>query len=133
MSTQRLVQLSFLKQQASYVNEKPYELWLDDSDHGILSATNCQFEEISSVPVTDARSSGLDYSLDQHGFVFWHLPLKVALTSAAIHSERGDQVVQEYLKTVIDQVRVGLEAESVICFDWRVYVLTKVFFIPYSQ
>ena len=111
--------LIFLKDSSVYDREKLYEIWLPETPSEIPK-TNCEFITQSDVPILDARTRRDDIGLDKSGFTFLeHQSSYLPTSQDLLGGERPEQL-PGYLNETVGLIKSLLNADDVICFDWRV-------------
>jgi len=111
--------LIFLKNSPVYAREKLYEIWLPETPSGIPK-TNCEFNTHNSVPILDARTRRNDIGLDKSGFTFLEHHSSFLPTSQDLLDGERPKQLSGYLNETVNFIKSLLNADDVICFDWRV-------------
>ena len=112
------VSMSAIEDLPLYDIEKPFELWYPAEPQ--FPRTNCKFVDHTNVPVKDARTSLDGLTLDTAGFQFVHHKSQSLPKAGHGGIHGGDAGLEAYLNETITLVRDHLEAETVLCYDWRV-------------
>lgn len=109
------ITLKFLKWQPLYVDEKPFQIFINIPPSALdQRTTNLVFENIT-LPVHDIRFLPLPPTLDSHGFTY----IKQE-TSVKNFSSR-ENVDKYYLPDIEALLRMEVEGvDRVFFFDWRV-------------
>ena len=114
-----LIDLSFLSDIPLYDKEKPYTLFVPAQEG--IEQSNCKFYVQNGISAEDVRGHEHEYTLDECGFTFLKHESRLAISSYAFQSNRqDDSFVKEYLQEARQLVKTHVQAERVLCFDWRV-------------
>jgi hypothetical protein len=109
-----LARFRFIKDSPLYQSEKPYHFSgpLDSTEESLR--TNLTFEWHCNIPVKDIRKHATKVKLDVHGFqVLEH-------TSKFLDCVQETIALEAYMNESIDLLKAELNADVVICFDYRV-------------
>jgi len=111
-------ELTFIANDAHYEQEKPYDIiFADPSDP---QKSNCRFESVSDIRITDCRPHIHTFSLQKNGFQFMRRRSELPVEVLSLNNDESRKLVEIYLKETISIVKEELHPEFVICFDWRV-------------
>lgn len=120
-----LTKLKYVVDESLFQDEQPYELFGFSKDPDVKPAkiTNCSYHVASDITIEDARISKEQFDLNSTGFVFTKhqsaCPLEARYFEHA-GKDLENRVVAAYLEEIISFLEERLNAEKVICFDWRV-------------
>ena len=112
--------LTFLKRLPMYETTQPYEL-IDFPDVPESDRSNCVFETRHDVRIDDARGRENLFKLSDQGFTFInHVSKCLPAISVDGIDMLDDTPPTRYIEEAANIVREMLNAEGVVCFDWRV-------------
>ena len=111
--------LTYLSDLPIYQNEKLYELWVSEPPADIPQ-TNSEFTEVHGISIHDARQLTDRCSLDSTGFAWITHMSNFLLNGEELLKGDQPEKLKAYLEECMDLVKERLEAEHVVCFDWRV-------------
>ena len=117
-----LMNLSFLSDIPLYDMEKPYTLFMQPQE--AIKQSNCVFFDQNCIPVKDLRGHEHSVTLEKNGFTFLRHTSRLTPSSHAFQSTRsGDPFVKNYLEETMQLIKSYVEADRVLCFDWRVSLI----------
>lgn len=124
VSSPFLASLNHLSDLLDYKVERPFEIWLDKIPEG-LEQTNVKFELQHNIPITDARSIGLDqFDIELHGFEFLKqkFPTQCVISGSdsANASDEQRAAILEYVNIMSDFLCETYGGVKAVCYDWRV-------------
>lgn len=121
------ISLNHLADTELWTKEKPYEIWMEKAPPG-AQRTNVTFETVHDIPLTDIRQmDGRQPTLEKEGFEIFEQPFpeECAIDSVDdVDKPEKREAVSKYLKIMTDELTDRLGATRVLCYDWRVRVLT---------
>lgn len=103
--------LQFIKVTERFNTEKPYEIWA--SEYSSFPRTNCTFHTVGDVPIEDVRNLKTKPSLHLNGFEYISDPIQLP-------SSNIDETAKICINAALSLVEQKLNAQSVVCYDWRV-------------
>lgn len=116
-----LSNLHFLSDTTFYDAEKPYQVFVQLPPGAKTS--NCQTTN-HSVDLLDVRGNENEFTLDHQGFKFVKHP-STAARNLACSPQIGNQDIVKYLDEVIALLKHEFNTKHIVCFDWRVSLLSS--------
>jgi hypothetical protein len=125
--------LTFLKRLQTYETIQPYEL-IGFPDIPEADRSNCVFETRYDIDVQNVRGHESLFTLSEHGFCFAKHSSKCLPTTVADRFDlTGNMPPVAYIEETANFVKEKLNAENVICFDWRVSKIDSLNTDIYAQ
>ncbi|KAJ5113780.1 hypothetical protein N7456_002314 [Penicillium angulare] len=112
------VSMTFLSDLPIYEVEKPYDLYTPVPPG--QRSSNCEYTEHNNILLHDVEELQNHSDLEVTGFKFLHAPSNATLESQDLEdAAKAPTAIQPYLSETVDLVKDELNADKVICFDWR--------------
>jgi hypothetical protein len=111
--------LTYLSDLPVYENEKLFEIWADNAPTE-LPRTNTEFTEHGDVLIEDLRYRPIQPDLDSTGFTFLKHESACLPRAEDMLAAEPTEMLYQYLEEVIELIKELLQADKVLCFDWRV-------------